>query len=336
MTLRGNAMGLAVENPDNLKEELNKLPYVQGVTMISTLPGDRFSVEGLIPDVPREADTENPSVRFLRVDEDFIPLMGIDLVEGRNLKRTVGENSEFLLNESAKVALQLENPLGVNARSMLGSEGEIVGVTRDFHYASLHQMIEPLVLEVNYNPDNRGLFYQYMLIKLLPGDLQVMISAIRNKMEELAGGYVMDFTFLEDNLDKNYQAEKRLRDLLRTFAIFAVFISCLGVFGLSSFSAELRTKQTGIRKAMGASVFRIGILMSRNYLGYVVIALVIALPPAAWFMDRWLQNFAYHIRVRAFDFILASLITLFITLLAVSYQVLKSGLSNPVVALRYE
>ena len=127
-----------------------------------------------------------------------------------------------------------------------------------------------------------------------------------------------------------------LKELIRAFAIFAIFISCLGVFGLSAYSAELKTKQVGIRKAIGARVISIVLIMSRTYLLYVLAAIAIALPPGYFFMNKWLQNFAYHIRIEPMEFILASLVTLLITLLAVSYQALKSGLSNPVKALRYE
>ncbi|MCK4853263.1 MAG: FtsX-like permease family protein, partial [Bacteroidales bacterium] len=335
LTLNGRAYQLAGENPALLKEEISKLAFVRSATMISHLPGDRFSVEGLYPDIPREEDND-PSLRFLRVDEDFIPLMGIEILHGRNLKRISGDRSEFLLNESAVQALQLKNPLGLQATSFFGQSGEIVGVTRDFHYASLHQIIEPLVLEVNYDQAFRGLWYQFLLLRLSPGDLPGMIETIQGRMTEIAEGYAMDFTFIEDNIHKNYKSEKRFKELLQAFALFAIFISCLGLFGLSAFSVELRTKEMGIRKAMGASVLKIAIRMSRNFIIYVIFALIIALPLGYFFMNKWLENFAYHIGIQWWEFIVTAAMALVITGLSVGYQALRSGLANPVDSLRYE
>ena len=335
LTLNGRAQQLGGENPALLKEEISKLAFVNGATMISHLPGDRFSVEGLYPEIPRENDN-NPSVRFLRVDEDFIPLMGVEILQGRNLKRTSGDQSEFLLNESAVQALNLEDPVGVKATSYFGQSGEIVGVTGDFHYASLQQIIEPLILEVNYDPAFRNLWYQFLLLRLSPGDVSGMIETIKQKMNEIAEGYAMDFTFIEDNINKNYKAEKRFKELLQAFTLFAIFISCLGLFGLSAFSAQLRTKEMGIRKAMGASVLKIAAGMSKNFVIYVIFALIIALPMGYFFMNKWLDNFAYHIDIQWWEFVLTAIMALLITLISVGYQAFRTGLANPVDSLRYE
>jgi putative ABC transport system permease protein len=146
----------------------------------------------------------------------------------------------------------------------------------------------------------------------------------------------MDFTFIEDNFNKNYQAEKRLKELLQAFALFAVFISCLGLFGLSAFIAQLKTKEMGIRKAMGASVLKIALQMSRNFIIYVIFALIIALPLGYFFMNKWLDNFAYHIDIQWWEFALTAIMALAITTFSVSYQALRSALANPVDSLRYE
>jgi putative ABC transport system permease protein len=335
LTLNGNASQLAVRNPELMKEELSKLAFVKGATLVSHLPGDRFSVEALFPDVPRK-EGDDPSLRFLRVDEDFIPLMGIEILQGRNLRRSSGGQSEYLLNESAALALNLDHPVGIRATSYFGQSGEIVGVTRDFHFASLKDMIEPLVLEVNYDPSFRGLWYQYLLLRLADGDLPGMIASIGESMNDIAGGYAMDYTFLEDNFNKNYRGEKRLKELLQAFALFAIVISCLGLFGLSAFFAELRIKEMGIRKVMGAGIFNITSNMSNHFLVYVIFALAIALPLGYIFMNTWLDNFAYHIRIQWWEFLLAALMAIVITIISVGYQAIRTGLANPVDALRYE
>lgn len=206
LTLNGEAYAIAENNPGMLKDELKKLAFINGATITSGLPGDRFSVESLRPEVARGEESDNPSMRFLRVDEDFISLMGIEITQGRNLKKTSGQDSEFILNEAAAQALQLDDPVGLNAESMFGQQGRIVGITKNFHYASLDHNIEPLVLEVNYDPEFRGMWYQYLLLRLSPGDLSEKIQTIQNMMEELADDYIMEFTFLEDNINKNYKS----------------------------------------------------------------------------------------------------------------------------------
>jgi putative ABC transport system permease protein len=336
LTLNGDAAVMARDNPDLLKEELTELAFITGATITSDIPGDRFSVEGLIPDVPRDEEFDNPAIRFLRVDEDFIPLMGIEIMQGRNLSRTSGKESEFILNKAAVKAIQLENPLGIEAETYFGQRGEIVGVSGNFHYATLRQIIEPLVLEVNYDPESRGLFYRYLILRLSPGDLSTKINRLQDKMEDLAKGYIMQYTFLDENMYKNYKTEQRLKELLRAFAILAILISCMGLFGLSAFSAELKTKEMGIRKAMGASVARIAFRMIKNFLVYVIISLLVALPLGFISMNKWLQNFAYHINIQWQEFLLASLLAITIASLSVAYYALRSGTANPVDSLRYE
>jgi ABC-type antimicrobial peptide transport system permease subunit len=262
--------------------------------------------------------------------------MGIDLLQGRNLKRPAGQESEYILNEAAVHVLGLKDPVGIHATSYFGQAGNIVGVAKDFHYASLQQLIEPLVLEINDDPDFRNLWLQFMLLRVSEGDIGEMIAALDERMNEITEGYAMDFTFIEDNFNKNYHSEKKMKELLQAFALFAIFISCLGLFGLSAFSAELRTQEVGVRKAMGASVLSIAYGMSRSFVIYVIFALMIALPLGYFFMNNWLDNFAYHIKIQWWEFLLAALLALLITLISVGYQAIRSGLSNPVDSLRYE
>jgi putative ABC transport system permease protein len=335
LTLNGGASELAQENPAVFKQEISKLAFVKNASLVSTLPGDRFSVEGLSPEIPRD-DEIYPSIRFLRVDEDFIPLMDIKVIQGRNLKQRSDSLSEFILNEAAVRVLQLEDPTGIKATSYFGQKGEIVGVTQDFNFASLHENIEPLVLEVNYDPEFRNLWYQYLLLRLTPGDISGVVEVIEERMQKMADEYVMNFTFIEDNINKNYKSEDRLKELLQAFALFAIFISCLGLFGLSAFSAQLRTKEMGIRKAMGASIFKIATRISKNFVIYVIFALIIALPMGYYIMKNWLNDFAYHIDIQWWEFFLTGVMALVITLISVGYQALRSGLANPVDSLRYE
>lgn len=335
LDLNNQAKGMIINNPESLKDELEKLPFVTGTSVISHLPGDRFSVEGLRPDNLPD-DTDIPPMRFLRVDDDFIPLMNIQLVEGRNVRIPDEKQSKFILNKTCVMALNLEYPVGIRATSFFGQHGEIVGVCNDFNYASLHHLIEPLVLEINNDPEFRALWYNYLVIKVLPGDLNYIIRKLEESIEEIAPGTVFNYRFLDENFNANYKSEQKLKSLLRVFAIFAIFISCLGLFGLSAYSAELKTKEIGIRKSHGANAFEISILLSRQFLIYVLIGLIIALPAGYFYSNNWLQNFAYRIHIQIWEFFLTGLIAMIIAIISVSYQAIRAGFMNPARSLRYE
>jgi len=335
LDLNNQAMEMIINNPESLKNELEQLSFVTGTSVVSHLPGNRFSVEGLRPDNMLE-DADIPSMRFLRVDDDFIPLMKIKLVEGRNVKIPSEEQSEFILNKTCVMALNLENPVGIKATSFFEQRGEIVGVCDDFNYASLHYIIEPLVLEINNDPEFRALWCNYLLIKVFLGDMGNIIKMLEDKIDEVAPGTVFNYRFLDENFNRNYKSEQKLKSLLRVFAIFAIFISCLGLFGLSAYSAELRTKEIGIRKSHGAHTLSISMLLSRQFIVYVLIALVIALPAGYYYSNNWLQNFAYRIQVKLWEFLLTGLIAILIAIFSVSYQAIRAGLRNPARSLRYE
>jgi len=333
--LNNQAKGMIINNPESLKNELEKLPFVTGTSVISHLPGSRFSVEGLQPDNLPD-DTDIPPMRFLRIDDEFLQLMNIKLVEGRNVGIPANKQSEFILNRTCVMALNLENPVGMKGTSFFGQHGEIVGVCDDFHYASLHHVIEPLVLEIHNDPEFRSLWCNFLLVKVLPGDLQNIIQILEKRVEEVAPGTVFTYRFLDENFNFNYKSEQKLRALLRVFAIFAIFISCLGLFGLSAYSAELRTKEIGIRKSHGAHTFGISVLVSRQFIIYVLIGLVIALPAGYFYSNNWLQNFAYRIHFQVWEFLLTGLIAIIIAIVSVSYQAIRAGLMNPARSLRYE
>jgi len=335
MDLNNQAKGMIINNPESLKGELEKLPFVIGTSVISHLPGDRFSVEGLRPDNLPD-DTDIPSMRFLRVDEDFIQLMNIQLAEGRNVRIPGEKQSEFILNRTCMMALNLENPVGLKGTSFFGQHGEIVGICDDFHFASLHHVIEPLVLEIHNDSEFRALWCNYLLVKVLPGDMKDILQKLEKRIEEVAPGTVFSYRFLDENFNLNYKSEQKLRSLLRIFAIFAIFISCLGLFGLSAYLAKLRTKEIGIRKSHGAHIFGISVLLSRQFIIYVLIGLVIALPAGYFYSNNWLQNFAFRIHIQIWEFFLTGLIAIIIAIISVSYQALRAGRMNPAMSLRYE
>ena len=335
VSLNGTARDMAVNTPQSFKGELQKLPCVLSTSMTSQVMGDRFSVEGWRPDQPSE-NYNNPSIRFLRVDEDFLSLLNIRLTEGRNFNLLTGNNSEIIMNKMAVEALDLDDPIGEKGTSLFGLKGEIVGVTENFHFASLHNLIEPLVLENNMDPEYRNLWVGNMLVKLAPGNIVKNLEDLQKSIEKIAPGTIFNYTFLDDKFDQLYKSEANFRNMFKVFALFTIFISCLGLFGLSSYSAESRTKEIGIRKSMGAKTGRISVLISRQLLGFVMVGLLISLPVGYFYIKDWLQNFAYHIDIRMWEFILTAISAILVAIISVSYQAIRAGRRNPVDSLRYE
>lgn len=276
-------------------------------------------------------------LRFVRVDEDFINTLNIDIIEGRDFSQISPNLGAFILNESAVKALNLKEPIGQMATTLFGTKGEIVGIVKDFHFASLHNIIEPLVIEyLPINSEFRSLAITYLLVKIQGSSIPEALEFLETKVGEIAPGSLFIYSFLDDNLNRLYESENRMSNIFKAFTLFAIFISCLGLFGLSAYSAELRTKEVGVRKVLGASVTNIVLHLSKEFVIWVIVANIIALPVAGYFMHTWLQNFAYQTNISLSIFIMSGILALAIALITVSYQAVKAGTANPVDSLRYE
>ncbi len=204
----------------------------------------------------------------------------------------------------------------------------ILGVVKDFYFASLHSNIEPMFLSLKDGSN--------IAVRLKPGSLPKNISLLKETFEKNSHGQPFDFYFLDDDFNQLYRREQRTGKAFGYFAILAVLIACLGLLGLSAFTVEQRTKEIGIRKVLGASIPQIMTLLTKEFVKLVVIANVIAFPIAYFAMSKWLQNFAYHISISPWMFILAAAAALGIAFLTISYQTFKAAASNPVDTLRYE
>jgi len=329
VNLYGGLRRNIVQNTEVLKTEFMRNPAITGVTVISTLPGDRFSVENLRPEGTPE-DKDLPSMRYLRVDENFLGILNIQLKDGRNFIRRAEYKPEFILNETAAQALELKKPVGEMGSNFRGTNAEIVGVVKDFNFASLHDIIEPLVLE--YNPAWAG----YLLIKFQGNNTADVLEFLETKAKEIAPGTLFMYTFVDEHLNRLYEGENRVSDIFQAFSLLAIFISCLGLFGLSAYSAEIRTKEIGVRKVVGATVGNIVVLLTKEFTIWILAAAVIAWPLAYYAMKNWLQNFAYRIDIDVWAFVLSGIVTIVVALLTVSYQSIKAAIANPIDSLRYE
>lgn len=263
------------------------------------------------------------------VGNDFIKTMGIELLAGRDFKSFPADSANYIVNETAVSMMGLENPVGTEVEFWMG-KGQIIGVVKDYHLKSLHEAITPMVLA--YYPGNTYL----ACIKPAAGKTDEAIDQIGAVFKDLNPGYPFDYIFADDQFAKQYKAETLTGKLANWFAGIAVVISCLGLLGLVIYAAERRTKEIGIRKVIGASVGSIVGLLSKEFIGLVAVAVVIASPLAWWAMHNWLQGFAYRINISWWVFALAGLAALLIAFATVSFQSIKAALANPIRSLRNE
>ncbi len=273
-------------------------------------------------------------IRFVAADYDFIPTYGIHMVAGRNFSRDYGtDTSNFVLNEAAIKAIgwkSSQEAVGKNFK--YGSiSGHVIGVMKDFHFESLHQEIKPLILIMP------GQFlYTNISIKISSQNISSALATIKDTWQKYLPQFPYQYTFLDENFSKLYESEQRQQTIFSVFACIAIFIACLGLFGLSAFAISQRVKEIGVRKVLGADVTTIVALLSKDFLQLVIMAAIIACPVAWYAMHSWLQDFAYRINIKWWVFLLAALAALLIALLTVSFQAIKAALANPAKSLRTE
>ncbi len=328
--LQGSLQGEETVRGETLKTEFRKLAGVRQVGLTDSLPGDgtNFSLEPMRLEGEPE-DNRRPSFRWMRVDEDFLSTLGISLVAGRPFDRMPPASTAFIVNRTAAKMLGRPDPSGLRAVSP-AAKADIVGVVEDFKFASLHNPVEPLVL--HYQPARA----RYLLVKLQPGQAAPVLASMRRRMAELVPDQLFDYVLLDDTLNRLYAAEDRIGRLFTLFTGLGIVIACLGLLGLSAYSAEVRTKEIGIRKALGATAGGIVWMLVAEYCRWVLLASAVALAGGYYLMSRWLEQFAYRTSIDPGVFIATGLLAAGTALAAVSGQALRAARSQPVRALRYE
>jgi putative ABC transport system permease protein len=325
--------GALGNNAAPFKQSLRKYSRIIDVSGSNTLPGKSFSNIGFGAEGVDESFTLNICV----CDYDFLKTLKLELAEGRFFSRNFSTDSHAaVLNEKAVELLGWDDPIGKRINNWAQNRGDftVIGVIKDYHYESLHQQIRPQALFLS------GGYYKnvesYVSVRLSTENISETIRFIEKTWEDFAPGKPFEYSFLDEDYDNLYMNEQQTRKLFSIFSFLAIFIACLGLFGLASFIADRRTKEIGIRKVLGASVPRIIQILNKSFMKWVLLANLIAWP-AAWFvMNRWLQNFAYRINLSWWMFVLAAVLALVIALLTVSLQTVKAALKNPVDSLRYE
>lgn len=265
------------------------------------------------------------------VGYDFVKTMHLQILDGRDFSRDFGNDSgSYILNETAVKRIGYTNPVG-QYFMLAGVQGKIIGVLKDFHFNSMHDAIEPLVIRLDEHPK-----WGNILVRTETGRTKAVLAGLEGICRNMNPNFPFTYQFSDQEYTKLYKSEQMVSQLCNYFAFLAIFISCLGLFGLAMFTAGQRTKEIGVRKVLGASETNIFVLLSSSFLQPVVLGMGIAFPLAWFAMSQWLQHFAYKIDLDWWIFGLAGTVTIFIALLTVSFQSIRAALMNPVKSLKSE
>ncbi len=314
------------ENGKAFKQDLLAHPEIKAASYSNRLPPDIdwlqvFHVEG---------DNKDFILNVYEMDPDHLKTMGFALREGRFF--TPGDSNVVIVNETAAKAMGIKSPFNKKVFSYFFSTEEkwysVIGIVRDFNFQSLKEPIHPLIILPAVEP------YWEMAIKLTPGDRENKLEFIHALFKRHAPDVAFEYSFVSENFEAKHKTERKVGWLFLLFTSLAIFIACLGLLGLAAFMAEQRTKEIGIRKAVGASVGNIIVLLNKDFLKLVLIANVLAWPAAWWLMNQWLKQFAYHVTIKWWVFVIAGVLTLVIALLSVSIQALRAATGDPVNSLR--
>ena len=313
---------------DAIRADLVKNP---GVTDVTWSSGDIIDLGGQTGNNDWDGKQNGETVMLspINVKENFIPFFKMQMVEGKNFDGDISDSTHFILNETAVNAMHLKNPIGKRIR-LWETTGTITGVVKDFNFQSVRNKIKPAIF---YNHQKT---YGHIYVRTTGKSLPNVIAAAKTEWDKYNAEFSFNYNFLDDKFKALYEDEQRTGLLFNIFAGIAIFISCLGLFGLAAYTAQVRKKEIGVRKVLGSSVSGIIKLLAKDFIKLVVVAIVIATPIAWYLMNAWLQDFAYKISLGWGVFIIAGLISILIALLTISFQSIKAAIANPVKSLRME
>jgi putative ABC transport system permease protein len=313
-----------------LKSELKQNPLTSNFTVISDLPTNLISGTLSVDWVGKDPRSQ-VVIPSMDVSEDFIQVFKMKMLSGRGFSISFkADSNNFVVNERMLSIMGLKTATAVGkSLTFQGTKGNIIGVVQDFNFKPIQQSIEPLVLRLNK-------YGGIVIIRTVPKSTEATIEALAKISEQLNPAYPFKYDFLDQDLASMYKGEQQMGSIFNLFALLAIFISCLGLYGLSAFMAEQRTKEIGVRKVLGASVFNVVYLLSTGITRLILVAIAIAIPLSWYAVDSWLASFAYHISVGWVVFVAASLAALIIAWLTVSYESIKVAIVNPIKSLRTE
>ncbi|MEO1050617.1 MAG: ABC transporter permease [Bacteroidota bacterium] len=321
------------EQLDAFMKELRRQPEIINVGGSASKPGGFFF--GM--QFQSKGSTEILTVKGMSMDDHYAPTIGFELLEGRWFGEAFEDSLAAVLNEKAAEVMGIDDPVGAKILhtdpNQVVREYTVVGIVQDFHFQSLRDDITPLVL---LSTEGAAQNTAFVSARIKPGGIQDAITFIESKWNELVPDQPLKYSFLDQDLDDQYQSVQSESKVLRTFAALAIIIACVGLFGLAAYTAGQRTKEIGVRKVLGASVLRIVTMLSADFTKLIAIAFIIATPLSWWLMQQWLGGFAYRIKISPMTFLIAGFSSLLIAWLTVSYQSIKAAIVNPVKSLRSE
>lgn len=326
----------------SFKNEMLGYSNIKSASLSSYLPVNSARSDMTFWPEGRPENDNMVSMQFWKVDHDYVPTFGMEIVKGRNFSEKFSTDSTALiLNEAAVKKFGFKDPIGKRISSYVLNDDDfsvntdelktysVIGVVKDFHYESLRDNISPLCLMLPHTSGN-------LSFRVNTDDMSTVLAELESHWKKFAPGQPFEYSFLDDRFAEMYQTEQKIGKIYGVFAAIAIFIACLGLFGLAAFTAEQRTKEIGVRKVMGASVWDVVLLMSRQFSKLVIIAFILAAPISWMIMNGWLENFAYRTNISLGVFLLAGGLAFIIAWLTMSYQSVKAAMANPVNSLRSE
>ena len=322
-------------NPVLLENELRKNPQILDLTSSYNLPiliptGNNVTWDG-------QTEEERFIIRQTNVDYNFIDFYGIEIAKGRTFNRenTTDKSQAVLINETAARRIGWEDPIGKRINYGVNEGMVVIGVMKDFNFKPLYDEIEPLVISLLQDSGYFG-GVNYISAKISADHIPQTLKFFEKTWENLSSKYPLSYSFLDERIEARYQTEQKMGSSITYMAIIAVFLACMGIFGLSLFTVEEKTKEIGIRKILGATAANIVFILSKEFVRWVVISAILTFPLAWYVMNKWLQNFAYRTNIGFDAFAYALALSILVAFLAVSFQSIRAALGNPVNALRHE
>ena len=318
------------KNNDAFRQELANAPGIASFMQINQSPVNVANNTNSV-DWPGKNEKDDFYFSVVQTDHHFINTMKVDLAAGRDFSPDhPTDSTAYIINETAAEAMGMDDPIGQLINVWGDAKGPVIGITKDFHFRSLHTEITPLILM--FNPRNTWQLYT----RTHPGETKTAIASLEKIHQQFAPAYPFEYKFLDERYTQLYKSETTTASLARIFALIAIFISCMGLLGLTAFIAEQKTKEIGIRKVLGATILNIIALLSKDFMKLILLALLIATPIGWSMMKHWLTQYAYAVDISWLTLLLAGLVAIIISLVTISFQSVKAATANPVDALKQE
>src|SRR5215204_4722743 len=323
---------------ESFRQTIGQLPGVSNASIANSIPTGNLFGDSYIPDQNGEEQVaKDINLSSFIIDYDFIPTLNIQVLKGRNFSKDFSDSLSVILNEEAAKQIGWKDAIGQRIQYPGGNNEwyTVIGIAKDFNVQSLQTAMVPFAL-FHTSSKSYDIGTSFLMVRMKPGDISNTLSKMESKWKTFVSGEPFDYNFLDASFEALYRSEQRMGSIFSIFTGLSLFIACLGLFGLSAYIAERRIKEIGVRKVLGASVPNVVALLSKDFLKLTLVAVVIAFPVAWWWMNKWLEDFAYRINIHWTVFLIAGLCTLLVALLTVSFQAIKAAIANPVKSLRTE